>query len=159
MKLRLSKIIGFIGICIFVAGVSYIFTKYLDKNLYLNTNILVTFEDTKEFSLESTEKLTKEEALKVYPNTFKVENKSLKLIKYSVIYEEKESNLEEDDLSYILYLNNKEIKDGKISDLKDNLLYNGSIKMKKTDVFKLYLYLNNEKDEVKYNYTIKIDSK
>ena len=159
MRLRIGKIIGFLGICVFIAGVSYVFTKYLDKNLYLNTNILVTFEDSEEFSLESTDKLTKDEALKIYPNTFKVENKSLKSVKYNVLFEEKESNLEKDNLSFILYLNDKEIKSGNISDLQDNILYNGIIYIKKTDVFKLYLYLNINKEEVKYNYTITVDSK
>ena len=49
-----GKIIGFIGLCVFIAGISYLLTQYLDKNLYLNTELLVTFEDTKEFMLENT---------------------------------------------------------------------------------------------------------
>ena len=158
MKLKLGKIIGFIGICIFVAGLSYILTKSLDKNLYLNTNILVTFEDSKEFSLENTNQLTKEEALNNYPNIFKVENKSLKSVKYDIILEETESSLDKDDLNYILYLNDKEIKDGKISDLENNVLYSNSLKIKGLDTYKLYLYLNEEKEEVTYNYKIKVNS-
>ena len=159
MKLKLSKLVGFIGICIFVAGLSYVLTKHLDKNLYLNTNILVTFEDTKEFSLESFEKLTKDEALKTYPNIFKVQNKSLKSVKYDVILDEIESNIEPTDLSYILYLNDKEVKNGSISDIKNNVLYSNTLGIKKLDIYKLYLYLNSEKNEVKYNYSIKINSK
>lgn len=156
---KIGKIIGFLGICVFVAGLSYVITKHLDKNLYLNTNLEVTFEDTKEWSLESFSKLSKEEALKIYPNTFIVKNNSLKSVKYDVIFEEINSNIKSSDLDYILYLNDKEVKDGTLSDLKDNILYQSKIRLKGTDTYKLYLYLNNEKEDVSYNYTIKINSK
>lgn len=156
---KIGKIIGFLGICVFVAGLSYVITKHLDKNLYLNTNLEVTFEDTKEWSLESFSKLSKEEALKIYPNTFIVKNNSLKSVKYDVIFEEINSNIKSSDLDYILYLNDKEVKDGTLSDLKDNILYQSKIRLKGTDTYKLYLYLNNKKEDVSYNYTIKINSK
>ena len=115
-----GKIIGVIGLCILMAGLGYVVTKYLDKNLYLNTNLLVTFEDYKEFNLESDKELTKEEALETYPNKFKVENKSLKSVEYSILLKEIDSNVT-DKLRYILYLNDKEIKEGSISSIKDSL--------------------------------------
>ena len=154
-KKRVGKVIGFIGLCIFVAGISYVLTKYLDKNMYLNTELVVTLEDSKEFSLENTNKLTKEEALKTYPNTFKIENKSLKKVSYKVLLNSKEKdNL--DKINYILYLNDKEIVTGKISSLKDNLLYKNTINRKKTDIYKLYLYLDDTKD-IDYKYSIKVE--
>lgn len=156
---KIGKLIGFIGLCVFIAGISYVLTKNLDKNLYLNTNLEITFEDSKEFSLENTNKLTKEEALKTYPNTFKVENKSLKKVQYDVIFKEIKNNIKDYDLNYILYLNDKEVKEGKIKDLEDDILYNNTISIKRTDTYKLYLYLTDEIEEVTYNYTIKIDSK
>ena len=155
-KKRVGKVIGFIGLCIFVAGISYVLTKYLDKNMYLNTELVVTLEDSKEFSLENTNKLTKEEALKTYPNTFKIENKSLKKVSYKLLLNSKEKdNL--DKINYILYLNDKEIGTGKISSLKDNLLYKNTINRKKTDTYKLYLYLDDTKD-IDYKYSIKVES-
>ena len=157
-KNRVGKIIGFIGICVFIAGLSYILTKYLDKNMYLNTELLVTLEDTKEFELEEKSKLTKDEAIKTYPNTIKIENKSLKKVKYIISLKEIKSTLEDDDLSYILYLNDKEIKDGKVKDLKDNLFNETTIGIKKTDTYKLYMYLNNEKKDFEYKYSIVVDS-
>ena len=153
---KVGKIVGFIGLCIFIAGISYIVTKYLDKNMYLNTEILVTLEDSKEFKLENTNKLTKEEALKTYPNTFKIENKSLKKVSYKVNIK-KENDI--DNINYILYLNDKEISDGKLNDLKNDLLYENTINSKKTDTYKLYLYLNEEKENNDFTYSIIVDSK
>ena len=157
MKSKVGKFILVVGICLFIVGVSYIVTKYLDKNLYLNTNLLVTFEDTKEFNLESTEVYSKSEAMNVYPNHFKVENRSLKTVKYNVILKEIDSNINKDNLSYILYLNDKEVKSGKIKEIED-ILYTNNIGIKKTDIYKLYLYLTEKEEEPKYNYKIEIES-
>lgn len=155
---KFGKIIGFIGICLFAVGASYFLTQYLDKNLYLNTELEVTLEDSKEFSLESKEKLTKEEAIKIYPNTIKVENKSLKKVDYTLSIDNKKTdNL--DALSYVLYLNDEEVKSGDLKDLKDNLLYETKIGMKKTDTYKLYIYLNKDIEDIDYTYSIVVDSK
>ena len=155
---KIGKIIGFIGLCLIAVGVSYFVTGYLDKNLYLNTELEVTLEDSKEFSLESKEKLTKEEAIKIYPNTIKVENKSLKKVEYTISIDNKKTdNL--DALSYVLYLNNKEVKSGDLKDLKDNLLYETKVGMKKTDTYKLYIYLNKDIEDIDYTYSIVVNSK
>ena len=154
---KVGKFIGFIGICLFAFGLSYVVTKYLDKNLYLNTNLLVTLEDTEEFNLENTSVLTKEEALKEYPNTFKVKNNSLKTVKYQVKLVEKDSNIDNSKLKYVLYLNDKEVKSGKVSDL--DILYENKINMKKEDVYKLYLYFVEEFENPVYTYKVEIDSK
>ena len=155
---KVGKIIGFIGLCLFAVGASYFLTQYLDKNLYLNTELEVTLEDSKEFSLESKEKLTKEEAIKIYPNTIRVENKSLKKVNYTISIDNKKTdNL--DALSYVLYLNDEEVKSGDLKDLKDNLLYETKVGMKKTDTYKLYIYLNKDIEDIDYTYSIIVDSK
>ena len=155
---KFGKIIGFIGICLFAVGASYFLTQYLDKNLYLNTELEVTLEDTEEFSLESKETLTKEEAIKIYPNTIKVENKSLKKVDYTLSIDNKKTdNL--DALSYVLYLNDKEVKAGDLKDLKDNLLYETKVGMKKTDTYKLYIYLSKDVEDIDYTYSIVVNSK
>ena len=157
MKKNIGKIIGFIGICVFIVGVSYIVTKYLDKNMYLNTNLLVTFEDNKEFDLESTKKLDKESAILEYPNKFTIENRSLKSVKYDIVIKEIDSNIDLKDLNYILYLNDEEVKSGIIDDV-DNILYTSNIGIKKTDSYRLYLYLTKTLDEPKYTYKIEVES-
>ena len=154
---KLGKIILVLGICLVVVGVSYILTKYLDKNMYLNTNLLVTFEDSKEFNLESVEVLNKEEALDVYPNKFLVENRSLKSVKYNVLLKEIDVSINKENLNYILYLNDKEVKSGNISQI-EGVLYTNEIGLKKTDEYKLYLYLTEKETDAKYNYKIEIES-
>ena len=154
---KIGKFILIIGICILMVGIGYVVTKYLDKNLYLNTNLLVTFEDTKEFNLESTEVLDKEKALDIYPNKFIVENKSLKGVKYDVVLKVLDDSTEE-NLEYILYLNDEEVKSGKIKDIKD-VLYTKSIGLKKKDYYKLYIYLTKEVSNPKFNYKLEITSK
>lgn len=155
---KFGKIIGVIGLCLFAVGVSYFFTQYLDKNLYLNTELQVTFEDTKEFALENKNKLSKEEAIKEYPNTILVENKSLKNVDYTISIDNKKTdNL--DSLNYVLYLNDKEVKEGNLKDLKDNLLYETKIEKKKTDTYKLYVYLTKEIKDIDYTYSIVVNSK
>ena len=153
----IGKIILVLGICSFMVGIGYVVTKYLDKNMYLNTNLLVTFEDTKEFNLESDDVYTKENALDIYPNKFIVENKSLKGVKYEVVLKEIDTNIETENLEYILYLNDKEVKSGKISDIKD-VLYTSNIGLKKKDYYKLYIYLTKEVKEPIYNYKLEVTS-
>ena len=154
---KIGKIILFIGICLFMVGLGYIVTKYLDKNMYLNTNLLITFEDTKEFNLESTEVYDKESATNVYPNKFNVQNNSLKNVKYNVILKEIDSNVDKDKLGYILYLNDKEVKDGNISDIKD-ILYTTNINIKKKDYYKLYIYLKEKVSDPIFNYKLEVTS-
>ena len=156
MKL-VGKIIGIIGLCTLAAGIGFIVTKYLDKNLYLDTNLLVKFEDFKEFNLESTDVLDREEALKTYPNKFSVENKGLKGVKYSIILKEKECNVSKNNLSFILYLNDKEVKSGKILEL-DEVLYSNTLGLKKTDNYKLYIYLTEKEEDPKFTYTLEVKS-
>jgi len=155
---KIGKIILVIIICLIMVGVGYIGTKYLDKNLYLNTNLLVTFEDTKEFNLESTKVFDKESATSIYPNKITIENKSLKKVKYNLVLTKIDSNIDEDNLEYILYLNDKEVKSGKISSIKD-ILYTTDIGIKKKDYYKLYIYLTKETSDPKYNYKLEVTSK
>lgn len=155
---KVGKIIGIIFLCGFSLVLGYFVTKYLDKNLYLDTNILVTFEDTKEFNLESNSVLKKEDAIKEYPNKFKVENKSLKKVKYDIILKEIDSNVDKENLEYVLYEGDKEVASGSIKDIKD-ILYSSNLGMKKSIEYKLYIYLTKEKEEASYKYSLEIASK
>ena len=158
-RLLIGKIIGLIGILSFTIGISYILTYQLEKTKFEDVKLLVTFEDTKEFSLENTNILEKEEALETYPYIFSVKNNGKSLVDYQIKIKNKEiSNLEKSDLSYILFLNDDEVKTGKLDELKDNILYNSKIKNKKTDIYKLYIYLNKEIKDVSYKYSLEIIS-
>ena len=155
-KNKIGKLILFVGICLFMVGVGYLVTKYLDKNMYLNTNLLITFEDTKEFNLESLEVHTKETALDIYPNKFTVE--SLKSVKYNIVLTTIDTNIEDENLEYILYLNDEEVKSGKLKDIEDTL-YTSNIGLKNKDYYKLYIYLTEEVEEPNYNYKIEVTAK
>ena len=58
-----------------------------------------------------------------------------------------------------LYLNDKEVKEGNLKDLKDNILYETKIGKKKTDTYKLYVYLTKDIEDIDYTYTIVVNSK
>ena len=153
---RVGKVILVIGVCLFMVGLGYVVTKYLDKNLYLNTNLLVTFEDTKEFTLESFDVLTKSKALETYPNKFNVENKSLKNVDYDVVLTT-DSTIDKDKLSYVLYKNSEEVKTGKLSE--SDILYTNNIKTLKKDYYELYLYLTEKESSKEFTYKLEIKVK
>lgn len=158
-RLLIGKIIGLIGILSFTIGISYILTYQLEKTKFEDVKLLVTFEDTKEFLLENTNFLTREEALETYPYIFSIKNNGKSIVNYEIKIKDKEiSNLERSDLNYMIFLNDEEIKTGKLSELKDNVLYESKIKNKKTDIYKLYIYINKEISDAKYKYSLEIIS-
>ena len=140
-RLLIGKIMGIVGICLLAVGVSYFLAYALEKSLYNDINLLVTFEDTKEFSVESLDKKSEEEALKTYPYIFVIENK------------------ENSNVNYIIYLGEKEVKRGLLSEVKDNLLYEGNIKSKSKDTYKIYVYANETLKDATYKYSILINAK
>ena len=158
-RLLIGKIIGLIGILSFTIGISYVLTYHLDKSKFQDINLLVTFEDTEEFSLENTNFLTYDDVIKTYPYIFEVKNNEKNSVKYEIKIKDKEiSKIERNDLSYILFLNDKEIKKGNLSELNNSILYSNEIKGKKIDIYKLYIYLNKEISDVSYKYSLEIIS-
>ncbi len=157
MKKRglVGKVIGSIGICIFACGIAYVVTHYIEKSKYADINLIVTFEDTKEFTLENVKKLTKEEALNTYPYVFTLENKGIVGTDFNLKIEDNKDTPRE-NLNYILLLNDKEIVSGKLSDIKDDILFSGNIARKKTDTYKVYIYFNTDIKNAKYTYSLKI---
>lgn len=154
-RILIGKIIGSLGIIIFAMGISYLITYQLEKTNYQDIKIIVTFEDTKTFKLENTNKLTKEEALKTYPYIFKVLNEGKKT-KYDITINI--NNQAKENLNYLLYEDLKLVKEGNLNDLKNNLLYTTTINKNQTKTYKCYVYGNQELTE-NYQYQIKINSK
>ena len=157
MKL-IKRIIIILVFCILAFGASYLATRYLEKNAFLNTNLLITFEDTKEFSLEDTKELSKEEALETYPYIFTVENKGFGKVNYKLILKEIDSEVDKENLDYVLFKNDKEVGAGTLNDLKDDLLYTTNISLKATDTYKLYVYFNTNIEEPSFKYSIIVES-
>ena len=158
-RLLIGKIIGTIGIMLFAMGISYVITYQLEKSLYENIDLLVTFEDNEYFSLENTNKLLKDEAIKTYPYIFTIENKGKSRALYEIkIKDEEFKNLERSNLDYVVLLNDKEVLSGSLSSVENNTLYKTSIEKKKTDTYKVYIYLNKEIEEASYKYSLDIIS-
>ncbi len=158
-RLLIGKIMGIVGICLLAVGVSYFLAYALEKSLYNDINLLVTFEDTKEFSVESLDKKSEEEALKTYPYIFVIENKENSNVKFTMKIKDTLENLERSNLNYIIYLGEKEVKRGLLSEVKDNLLYEGNIKSKSKDTYKIYVYANETLKDATYKYSILINAK
>lgn len=156
-RLLIGKIIGFIGLILFVMGLSYIVTSYLEKDKYEDINLLITFEDTKYFELENTSFLEKDEVIKTYPYIFEIENKGKSSVNYQIEITDLEiSNLTREDLNYILMLDSEEVKTGTLSEIDNNILYSFKIKSKNNEKYKLYIYLNKEKEDVSYKYSLEV---
>ena len=49
------------------------------------------------------------------------------------------TNITRSNLDYILFLNDKEVKKGKLNELENDILYDTNLKGKKTDIYKLYI--------------------
>ena len=158
--MKVGKIIGVILLCIFVVGISYVVSLYVDKNKYGDINVIATFEDTEEFKLENLDKETKEEALKNYPYIFTLENKSLANLDFDLTIEDKLSEgLDRSSLDYIILVNDKEVASGTLSDIKDNVLLKNSISRKKKDTYKVYIYFNEKLENVEYSYSLKVNKR
>lgn len=157
-KLLIGKIIGFVGLLIFTTGVSYMITYYLDRSLYSNIDLLVTMEDTETFTISNTNKLDDELVLETYPYIFEVKNKNEKTNFNILLLDNNLENVERSNLNYILYKNDELVKKGVLSEIKNNILYNASISKKATDTYKLFVYVNEELEDVSYEYSIKIEA-
>ncbi len=145
----MKKIIGVILLCLVMGVVAYYGTLYID-NLRKggDVNVTVTFDDTETYVIPSIEKMDKEKALKEWPYMMDVENTGSGKGLYQIIITDKEtSTIKRDKLDYLLYLNDKEIKSGKLKDIKDNILYTGEIEGKTKQRYKLYIWVNSEVDE------------
>lgn len=157
----MKKIIGVILLCILFGVGAYFGTLYLD-NLKKggDVNITVTFDDTETFTLETIKKMDKEQALKEWPYIMEIDNTGSGKGLYQIIITDMEkSTIKRDNLDYALYLEDKEIVSGKLSNIKDNVLYEGEINGKTKQKYKLYIWVTSEetKDDV-YEYKLEFNT-
>ena len=157
----MKKIIGVILLCLVMGVVAYYGTLYID-NLRKggDVNVTVTFDDTETYVIPSIEKMNKEKALKEWPYMMDVENTGSGKGLYQIIITDKEtSTIKRDKLDYLLYLDDKEIKSGKLKDVKDNILYTGEINGKTKQRYKLYIWVNSEVEkESVYEYKLEFNT-
>lgn len=156
MKLLIGKIICFLGICLIAVGASYTITHYVEKSFYYDINLLVTYEDTKTFKLENTNLLDKEGALKTYPYIMSIKNEGKGDVSYQLKINDIENSTTHSKLNFILYKNDSEFQSGNLADLKDDIIAIDSLERNKTNTYKLYIYLNDEVENLVYEYEIKV---
>ena len=142
----MKKIIGVIFLCLIVGVGAYFGTLAYDKaKKGGEVNLTVTFDDTDYYQIPSTKKMTKEEALKEWPYIMELNNTGLGKGLYQIkITETDKSTIQKDKLSYSLYLDDKEIKSDKLANIKDNVLYQGSILGNTKQKYKLYIWVTDE---------------
>ena len=125
-----------------------------------DVNLTVTFDDTDYYTIPSIKKMNKEEALKEWPYIFELDNTGLgKGLFQMIISETEKSTIKREDLTFALYLDDKEIKSDKLSNIKDNILYQGEIAPKTKDKYKLYIWTTNdvEKESI-YEYKLEFNT-
>ena len=157
----MKKIIGVILLCIVIGIVAYFGTLFLD-NLRKggDVNVTVTFDDTESYVIPSIEKMNKEKALSEWPYMMEVNNTGSGKGLYQIIITDVEkSTIKRDKLEYLLKLDDKEVSSGKLNDIKNNVLYTGSIEGKTKQKYKLYIWVTTdvEKDSV-YEYKLEFNT-
>lgn len=148
--LVLSALIGYFG--------TYFYDKYIDSTL--NGTLSVKYEDTDYFLLEELDVFDKKDIDKIYPYKFEVKQSGRTTVLYQLIFNDKykENDIDSKNLSYSLKENNKVISFGKISDIKNNILYESKLEKKKTNKYELTIYKSKEDSGTIYKYDIKLNA-
>lgn len=161
MKKKIIRIILIVLLLVAAIIGSYFVTYFVDKfnNKGKNAVIDVLFEDTEYYVMPNSKKLNEEEALLEWPYKFSVSNTGTSSGIYQIIIvDDKENDLKRESLSYILYLDEKEVIKGKLNELKNDVLYETKIKKDKEQKYKLYIYKNNEDEGTIYKYSIYLNA-
>jgi len=157
---RIIIILVILALGALVAFASYhIFEKYIKKaDLYL------TYEDNDGYVIPVVDVMTEEEALKEWPYIMHLENRGKRDTDYKLVIKDKDGDIKREYLSYLLMEDDKKVASGKLSDLKDNIIYNGTIKGNKKITkenekhdYKLYIWVNKKIDGTKYEYSITLE--
>jgi len=161
MKKKVAKFV--LIILLFTGAVvgSYFITQFIDQTNTKNTKAIidVVFDDNEYYIMPNNNVLDYDEALLEWPYKFTVSNTGNSTGLYQIIIlDDKENDIKRDNLSYILFENEKEIKKGKLIDIKNDILYEGNIKKESKNDYKLYIYNNKETEGKIYKYSIKLNA-
>ena len=145
----MKKIVSVILLCLVIGVVAYFGTYYLDKlRKGGEVNVTVTFDDTETYTIPSVKKMNKEAALKEWPYIMEVNNTGGGKGLYQIIIKDVEkATIKRDDLEYSLYLDEKEVTSGKLSDIKKDVLYEGEIAGNTKQKYKLYIWVTKDVEE------------
>ncbi len=150
---RIGLIILLLAIGALLAYGSY----HISKKFVKDTNVKITFEDSESFTLEDVSELSEEEALKLWPYIFHMENEGNRKASFKFIISDISGDIKRESLDYYLMCDDKKVASGHLKEIKDNILYKGEIDKKVKQDYKLYIW-NTKKDAgEKYEYNIKLE--
>ncbi len=154
MKRKILIIVLSIALCIVSGVLAYFISLKVDMaKKGGSVDVTVTFDDTETYVIPTLKKMSKEEALKEWPYKITVNNTGTAKGLYQIIIEDEKESIKRDNLDYALYLDEKEIKEGHLKDVKNNILYNYEINANTTQKYDLYIWntVEEEKDEKEEN--------
>ena len=161
MKKKVVRVVLMFLLFIVAIIGSYAITYLVDQiNLQNKQAIIdVVFDDNEYYIMPNNEVLNYDEALLEWPYKFSVLNSgNTKGLYQIIIFDDNENDINRDNLSYILFEDDKEIKKGNLKDIKNNILYESNIKKESEKEYKLYIYNNKETEGKIYKYSIKLNA-
>ena len=156
----MKKIIKRIGLIILLLAVGALLaygSYHISKKFVKDTNVKITFEDNETFTLEDVSELSEEEALKLWPYIFHMENEGNREANFKLVISDVSGDIKRDNLDYFLMRDDKKVASGHLKDLKDNILYKGEINKKEKNDYKLYIWVTSKDAGTKYEYSIKLE--
>lgn len=154
----MKKIIGVVFLCLIIGVLSYFGTLYLDKlKQGGEVKVIVTFDDSDTYVIPNIKKMDKKEALDEWPYIMEVANDGSGKALYQIIITDVEkTTIKRENLEYSLYLDDKEVTSGNLSNIKNNVLYTGEIGGNTKQKYKLYIWVTSDVDE-KDTYEYKLE--
>lgn len=143
---KILKIVLIIVLSLVMAVIAYTASFYLDKTFkyYGKTEIKVTFDDTKTYVIPNVLNSNKEEALKTWPYMFTIENSGNRKGLYQIIIKDMEtSTIERTNLHYVLMLDEKEVQEGTLSSITNDILYTSEVNKNASQRYKLYVWVED----------------
>ena len=130
---------------------------YLSKKYVKKADVKVTFEDSETYVIPEVGELSEEEALKLWPYIMHIENNGKREAKFNLVIKDVDGDIKRDYLSYALLKDDKKVESGKLSDIKNNIIYEGTINKKEKNDYKLYIWVNKKIEATKYEYSISLE--
>ena len=150
---RIIYIMVLLGVGFLVTYGSYYFSKKYVKD----AEVKVTFEDSKSYVIPEVTEMSEEEALKECPYIMHFENVGKREAKFDLVIKDVDGDIKRENLSYALFLNDKKVESGELSQIKKNVFYSGSIKAKDIQDYKLYVWVNKKSTGTKYEYSLNLN--
>lgn len=140
------KIFIVIVLCCLCGVGTYFLTYHLDKaKKGGDVKLTVTFDDTTTYVIPSLNIMERDEALNEWPYIMHLSNKGTGTGLYQMIIKDAEdSTIKRECLSYVLYLSDEVVAEGKLKDIKDDVLYTYQIEGKQEQEYSLYIWVSSE---------------